>query len=175
MKNSILLIVSGLILLTGCSTEPISTAIQEEAMFVENEPEVREPVFAIQFTETGTVRMADPEDCPGLENANLQGATDQTVFGIITTNTRMCTNFNDVYELKGFHQTSNGDRINFIVEEWAEEGVFIKLIYKYDGGSGQFEGATGELAVMHRLIEMEDSRQLSYLNIASGHIRLAVN
>ncbi|MBT8308763.1 MAG: hypothetical protein HKO72_05725 [Flavobacteriaceae bacterium] len=175
MKNSILLLATGLILLTGCSTEPISSQLQEDAMLIDNETDDRDPVFEISFQESGQVRMLPNGECDDLENVKLEGFTNQTVFGKFTTNTRMCTDFQDIYNLKGAHTLPNGDRINFTVDSWMVEGVYIKFVYTYDGGSGAFDGATGELVILHRMFELEDSRGMTYINIANGHIRLASN
>ncbi|MBT8305025.1 MAG: hypothetical protein KJP09_11185 [Bacteroidia bacterium] len=167
MKTGILKWSLGLVLIFGCSTERI-----DEIEIVEDP---RNPVFEIVFQESGSYRMVTNGECEDLEQADLTGVTNQTVFGIFTTKTRLCTDFQDIYEVKGRHTLANGDSINFTVEDWFVEGELIKFVYKYEGGSGAFDGATGELTVTHKPIALDDSRASTYINTASGYIKLAIN
>ncbi len=94
--------------------------------------------------------LPEATDCgPELFQGSIQGQGNATHLGLFSVALTTCTNFFDYYYFEGTLTAANGDLLNAYSvasgftdegEEWTE--------YIFDGGSGRFEYATGNLRLI---------------------------
>lgn len=147
MKRFILPFLAMAGLVFGCSPEELDAPLASTAL-QSNETELTAKAVHRPFklSGEGTLNVAaNTTACPGLMQLTVNGTGNATHLGKFEVSLVWCTNFTDINYATGTQVAANGDELYFRLAgmgydadgEWAD--------YVYEGGTGRFENANGEL------------------------------
>lgn len=144
MKTIVLSVMAlGAMLFMGCSVDPIEDSADLQVN--ESTTTYRAVTRPFKVRGSGTFEVVAPNSCPGLTQIHIQGSGNATHLGLFTADITYCTDFAAIHQLSGKQIAANGDEVYFYSVGFGvdEQGQFTDYIY--EGGTGRFLNATGEL------------------------------
>jgi len=148
-KMLIMLALSAMIFL-GCSRDalddPMIEAADLEMNLNDENTKMDRMTLAIQMKGYGTMEVVKPFSCMRLDQINMEGVSKELSLGEFKTTITNCTNFLDEDYLKGRHFTATGE-LYFYSEKFHEDKESKWYAIYFDGGTGKFQGAVGEMKI----------------------------
>lgn len=152
----------------GCSVDSLEdSSLQERNLTTEA---TRMQPFVIQGYGTLLITPAQSDyntDCEGYTIIETEGISSEQTLGRFTTITRICTNRDDYYQIRGVHRFPNGEELYFHAVTEVENGPIKEVVCVFDGGTGRFEGATGMVTLIEEMI-FHDANEGTYTNQGEG-------
>ena len=145
-----LLSVLSAFLFLGCSTDNQEEFLNDSSNSRLSEDNVAAKVVTCPFKVKGSGTwqvLPEATACdPGLFQVFIEGNGNATHLGLFDVTITACTNFDDSYFFDATLVAANGDELSAISVDWGytEEGQEW-TDYIFDGGTGRFENATGDL------------------------------
>ncbi len=158
-------------LLLGCSSDDLdpvmeSTQLQSEVV-AKSSRKVHRP---IKLTGEGAFSITlNTSACPGLAQLTIDGGGQATHLGNFEVSLIWCTDRVSYNSATGTMVAANGDELRFNLIEYGMDAEGEWATYEFDGGTGRFDGASGEL---HERIYSTfiDEFNAVYTNTATGWI-----
>ncbi|MEL6810706.1 MAG: hypothetical protein AAFP76_05180 [Bacteroidota bacterium] len=100
-------------------------------------------------------------ECDGLTLIETEGVSTEATFGRFTTRTRICTNREDYYMVRGVHHFPDGDELFFHSVQYVETEGHVQHTLVFNKGTGQFAGATGTV-ILNEEINFHDIMHGTY-------------
>jgi len=131
--------------LLSCNEDPLLDPL-EEAVLVQSEQNLAASKASKAITRPLKIRSEgtftiEGEECAPLAQGNVEGIGNATHLGKFSLSIIWCTNFAEINTLNGTLVAANGDELYFYS---VGSGVDY-TDYIFDGGTGRFEFATGDL------------------------------
>lgn len=152
-KQEILMLVLCAMMFTGCSRDSI-----EEPEIETTNLEMNRSNFGtdlpnrqeVVMEESGTYQMVRPTACNptgvALYQMDMEGINSDWLLGDFKTTKTNCTNLKTRNFIEGKHvSVGSGDTLFFYSEKSGNDGLSDWSMYTYTGGTGKFEGVTGEV------------------------------
>lgn len=153
----------------GCSKDALDEPVIELTDLEMNRSGINETRVESQnfiITGQGTYVMVKPEFCEDLNQLMMEGTSRHGLLGEFNTFMRKCTDFREQNIIRGRHVMKNGDELLFYSNISGTDRHGNWSLYIYEGGTGKFMNATGEVRMYH--IENHGS----YKNYGEGRLSL---
>lgn len=147
MKSNIFLAMAlSAMLNLGCSVDNNLEPIDESANLELNESTSLKAVTRpFKVKGSGTLEIVQPTECVDLVQILIQGQGNATHLGLFEVSITYCTDFEFTHNLTGIMTAANGDELYFYSVAFGADDEGEYTDYIYEGGTGRFEDATGEL------------------------------
>jgi hypothetical protein len=145
MKANYLFVLAFIAMLfMACSAEEMDP-VSETAALELNDGSTKAVPRPFKVRGSGSFEVVAPTECVNLAQIDISGEGNATHLGRFNVEITYCTDFMNTQILTGTQTAANGDELYFYSVGFGvdEEGEWTD--YVYDGGTGRFEFATGEL------------------------------
>ncbi len=161
-----------LLFFIGCTVESLEdSALEERNLTTEA---IRNMPFVIEGYGELIVSPAQSDynvECEGYTLIMTEGISSEQTLGRFTTTTRICTDRDDYYRVRGVHRFPNGEELYFHAVIEVETNGSKEVMCVFDGGTGRFEGATGMVNLVEEMI-FHDANEGTYTNHGEGTIMM---
>ena len=135
--------------LLSCNEDPLLDPL-EEAVLVQSEQNLAASKASKAVTRPLKIRVEgtltiEGEECAPLAQVNVEGIGNATHLGKFSVSIIWCTNFAEINTQNGTQVAANGDELYFYAVGFGTDENGDWTDYVYDGGTGRFEFATGDL------------------------------
>ena len=157
-------------LFLGCSTDNQEDFLDDSSSSKLSEDNIVAKVVERPFKVKGSgtfsfVSFPPTEECENLLQYLIEGEGNATHLGRFSVTITYCTDFGNNSFITGTQVAANGDELDFYSVGFGvdEQGQWTDYIY--DGGTGRFTNATGELR-LYGIVEFTDFDPFTDLPIA---------
>lgn len=153
--------------LLACTEEPLPDPV-EEAMLTEVNAMAskgKAVTRPLKLRSTGTLEIVESTDCGALLQYKIEAQGNSTLLGKFAVELNLCTDWQGTSFAWGKTIAANGDEQYLYTVGTGSDENGDYTAYVYDGGTGRFEGLTGDLRLYFRMFE--------FTNVAPNGLPLA--
>ena len=108
---------------------------------------VQKKSLNFDFKEVGNFEWSSQVNCDQNGKFFLSGEMEESSLGILTTKMLICTDYGQLFYIKGVQTSASGDELHFSAQELTKDAQGYWMLFNYEGGTGEFRNATGQVKV----------------------------